>query len=62
MHLDEAEAGIELRMCEPHLSGRRSAFFPQAEKIFREVEVLLYYLLSIYICTIIRVERYYVME
>lgn len=57
MHPDEAGAGIELHMSEPHLPGRGSAFFPQAGKIFRGVEVLLYYLLYIHICTIIRVER-----
>lgn len=44
---DEAGAGIELHMSEPHLPGRSSAFFPQG-KIFRGVEVLLYYLLYIH--------------
>lgn len=44
MHQDETAAGIELRMCEPHLPVRSSVFFPQAGKIFRGVEVILYYL------------------
>lgn len=40
----KSAAGVELRMCEPHLPGQSSAFFPQAGKIFRGVEAILYYL------------------
>lgn len=42
-------AVVGLCTCGLHLPGRSSDFFPQVEKIFRRVEILMYYLLYRYV-------------
>lgn len=42
-------AVVELCTCGPHLPGRISDFFPRVEKIFRRIDILLYYLFYVYV-------------
>lgn len=61
MHPDVAGAGIEFRVCEPHSPERSSVFFSTSGKNPPRSGGPLV-LSIVHICTIIRVERYYVLE